>query len=295
MDNNAVIVGHKELPEKSSNLGKRTVIIENGNVQRNIECDPAEEVISTDSDEYLAGNPLRYRNYDLNSSTTSNVTLLAQSITVSDNNDNRSMADSNRESISYSHNNIVTLFGNNSDMWNSIQIPIVGYEIMEERARFTVYKLRIENKITGDCWYVFRRYTDFVRLCNRIRNKFPNVAKYLPRKRWLKNNFDPVFLDERINGLQTLVNAILRIPDLVNTQEIQDFFCLNEPPVHFDSNEESRAILEALEDTITDLKLQLREKEAQIDNLQERVQSLLNENENLKTLVRSSTNDSPDC
>lgn len=31
-----------------------------------------------------------------------------------------------------------------------------------------VYKLRIENSITGDCWFVFRRYTDFVRLFSKV-------------------------------------------------------------------------------------------------------------------------------
>lgn len=43
-----------------------------------------------------------------------------------------------------------------------------------------------------------------------------------------------------MNGLQTLVNAILSEPDLINSQEIQDFFCLNEPPVYSETNEESR-------------------------------------------------------
>lgn len=235
----------------------------NGNYQ----CDAAEEAVSTDSDEYLSGGPFRYKNYDLDSSTASNVTILAHSIN-SDNNDNTS----NLDNISFTQ----------SDIMNPIQIPIVGYEIMEERARFTVYKLRIENKINGDCWYVFRRYTDFVRLCNRFKGKFPQVFKHLPRKRWLKNNFDPIFLEERINGLQTLVNAILQQPDLLICKEIQDFFCLNEPPVHSDSNEESRAMFEALEDTITDLRQQLREKDGIIDSLEHKVQELFNENENLK-------------
>lgn len=287
MNDNNVVVGPRSVTSEGAVVQSRAVIIENGNV----ECDPAEEVISTDSDEYLAGGPLRYRNYDLNSSTASNVTLLAQSMTISDNNDNSSTTDSHRD-VSYNNDN--ASFYGNIDM-NPIQIPIVGYEIMEERARFTVYKLRIENKITGDCWYVFRRYTDFVRMCNRFRNKFPDVVKYLPRKRWLKNNFDPLFLEDRINGLQTLVNAILRVPELISTQEIQDFFCLNEPPINSDSNEESRAMFEALEDTITDLKLQLREKDAQMDALQEKVHSLLNENENLKVLSRSSPNQCPNC
>lgn len=126
---------------------------------------------------------------------------------------------------------------------NNIQIPIVGYEVMEERARFTVFKLRIENKSSGDCWYVFRRYTDFVRLCNRLKNSYPQVVQHLPRKRYLGNNFDPAFLEERASGLQTLVNNILSETDLLSTQLIQEFFCLNEPPVYSETNEESRVRL----------------------------------------------------
>ncbi|XP_076272262.1 sorting nexin 16 [Rhynchophorus ferrugineus] len=247
--------------------------VHNGDVENgNMRCDIGEEAVSTDSDEYLS-DPLRYRNYAFNCSTASNVTLLAESLTLSDEN-----------SINMSHGGD-NISCNKNDILNPIQIPIVGYEIMEERARFTVYKLRIENKITGDCWYVFRRYTDFVRLCNKLRNRYHDVVKYLPRKRWLKNNFDPIFLEERISGLQTLVNAILRVPELVSSIEIQDFFCLNEPPTCSETNEESRAMFEALEDTISDLKLQLREKDAHIDSLQEKMQSLLNENENLKKLI----------
>ncbi|XP_066250602.1 sorting nexin-16 [Euwallacea similis] len=248
---------------------------EHNTANSNMTFESAEEV-STDSDEYLSGDPLRYRNYNLDSSIASNVTILAQNMSLSDNNDNQSISDVIQDNLSYT----------TSDILNPVQIPIVGYEIMEERARFTVFKLRVENKINGDCWYVFRRYTDFVRLCNRFRNKFPEVIKHLPRKRWLKNNFDPIFLEERISGLQTLVNAILHQPNMVNSKEIQDFFCLNEPPVHSDSNEESRAIFEALEDTITDLKVQLKDKDALIDNLQQRLQGLLNENENLKKCLR---------
>lgn len=103
-----------------------------------------------------------------------------------------------------------------------------------------VYKLKVENKGSGDFWYVFRRYTDFVRLCNRLRTTNPNIIQYLPRKRWLKNNFDPVFLEERVSGLQTLVNAILNVPELVSSKEIQDFFCLNEPPIYSETSEESK-------------------------------------------------------
>ncbi|KAK9891434.1 hypothetical protein WA026_014671 [Henosepilachna vigintioctopunctata] len=193
-----------------------------------------------------------------------------------------------------SHSN--TFFSCNGEIDpNSIQIPIVGYEIMEERARFTVFKLRIENKGTGYCWYVFRRYTDFVRLCNRLKNSHPDVVKHLPRKRWLGNNFDPNFLEERLNGLQNLVNAILSDTELLTRQDIQDFFCLNEPPICSDANEDSRAIIEALEETVSDLKHQLIEKDRIINSLQTCLHKTRTENENLKGIVESTKKTCQQC
>lgn len=62
----------------------------------------------------------------------------------------------------------------------------------------------------------------------------------MPRKKYFGNNFDPRFLEERIRGLQTFVNAVISIPELVTSTQIQDFFCLNEPPAYSDTTEESR-------------------------------------------------------
>ncbi|XP_012237379.1 sorting nexin-16 isoform X2 [Bombus vosnesenskii] len=145
---------------------------------------------------------------------------------------------------------------------DDVRIPIVGYEVMEERARFTVYKLRVELK-NGDCWFVFRRYTDFVRLLSQLRRqKIPVSQLSLPRKKWLGDNFAPSFLEERIRGLQAFVNGILSSPLLIGTACVREFFCLDEPPALSDTAEESRAIFEALEDTIYHLRQQLRERDA---------------------------------
>lgn len=144
---------------------------------------------------------------------------------------------------------------------DDLRIPIVGYEVMEERARFTVYKLRVELK-SGDCWFVFRRYTDFVRLLAQLRRqKLPINHLSLPRKKWLGDNFAPSFLEERIHGLQEFVNGILSNPVLIGTACVRQFFCLDEPPVLSDTAEESRAIFEAMEDTIYHLRQQLRERD----------------------------------
>ncbi|KAL0105899.1 hypothetical protein PUN28_015964 [Cardiocondyla obscurior] len=153
----------------------------------------------------------------------------------------------------------------NSDILQSpltsddLRIPIVGYEIMEERSRFTVYKLRVELK-NGNCWFVFRRYTDFVRLLAQLkRQKVPIDHLTLPRKKWLGDNFAPSFLEERICGLQTFVNGILSSPLLIGVSCVREFFCLDEPPALSDTAEESRALFEALEDTIYNLRQQLKE------------------------------------
>lgn len=146
----------------------------------------------------------------------------------------------------------------------SLQVPIVGYEVMEQRARFTVYKLRIENKARSDCWFVFRRYTDFVRIHAKLKNEFPHIDISLPRKRWFGDNFNRGFIEERISGLQKLINSIVASSELMNTPSVRDFFCLDEPPIYSDCVEESRAIFEALEDTIYNLRQQVREKTAEL-------------------------------
>lgn len=103
-----------------------------------------------------------------------------------------------------------------------------------------VYKLRVELK-NGDCWFVFRRYTDFVRLLAQLkRQKVPITHLALPRKKWIGDNFAPSFLEERICGLQTFVNGILSSPLLIGVSCVREFFCLDEPPILSDTAEESR-------------------------------------------------------
>ncbi|EZA51493.1 hypothetical protein DMN91_000561 [Ooceraea biroi] len=165
-----------------------------------------------------------------------------------------------------------------------LRIPILGYEIVEERARFTVYKLRVELK-NGDCWFVFRRYTDFVRLLVQLkRQKVPIVHLSLPRKKWLGDNFAPSFLEQRIDGLQTFINGILSSPVLITVSCVREFFCLDEPPALSDTAEESRAIFEALEDTIYNLRQQLRERDvalasekAQCNEFRKKLHQILSE------------------
>ncbi|XP_034941635.1 sorting nexin-16 [Chelonus insularis] len=147
------------------------------------------------------------------------------------------------------------------DKIGDLRIPIVGYEVMEERARFTVYKLRIEHK-DGGSWFIFRRYTDFVRLLTQLRRqKLPISHLSLPGKKWIGDNFAPSFLEDRIRRLQKFVDAILSTPTLIENTSVREFFCLDEPPALSDTADEARAIVESLEDNIYHLKQQLYDRE----------------------------------
>ncbi|XP_026292317.1 sorting nexin-16 [Frankliniella occidentalis] len=156
---------------------------------------------------------------------------------------------------------------------SNFQIPIIGYEVMEERARFTVYKLRIENKSYGDCWFVFRRYTDFVRLHSKLKRDFPSTSLALPRKKWFGDNFNSSFLNERIKGLQAFINSIVDHPHMNASQSVREFFCLDEPPSYADTVEDSRPIFDALEETIYHLRCQLRDKDWELRQLKKNLET----------------------
>lgn len=177
----------------------------------------------------------------------------------------------------------------------AVRIPIIGYEVMEERARFTIFKLRIENSISHTCWLVLRRYTDFVRLHNRLRVQFPHCQLVLPRKKWFGDNFSSGFIDNRIQGLQTFINTIMEDDAMRTTPAVREFFCLDEPPAYSESMEESRIIFEAQEETISHLKQQLQTKDELVAALQAKLASEINRNKVLTSVIRNSFENCSKC
>ncbi|ETN59652.1 px serine/threonine kinase (pxk) [Anopheles darlingi] len=178
----------------------------------------------------------------------------------------------------------------------NVRIPIVGYEVMEERARFTIFKLRIENSISHSCWLVLRRYTDFVRLNNKLKGLFPHCNLVLPRKKWFGDNFSSGFIDNRIQGLQTFINTILGDDAMRTCQAVRDFFCLDEPPPSYsESMEESRVIFEAQEERISELRQQLQTKEDLVQALQTKLATEVNRNKILTNVLRNSTEKCAKC
>ncbi|XP_075228995.1 sorting nexin 16 [Lycorma delicatula] len=155
-----------------------------------------------------------------------------------------------------------------------VSIPIVGYEVMEERARFTVYKLKIENKLNGDCWFVFRRYTDFARLHSKLKTDFPKYNLNLPRKRWFGDNFDERFIEERASGLQKFIDDIVCDQQLIMYPPVRDFFCLDEPPLNENGDESKQAVFEALDEIIFNFNKVILEKDQKIETQKHTIHNL---------------------
>ncbi|KAK6492311.1 sorting nexin-16-like isoform X1 [Huso huso] len=148
---------------------------------------------------------------------------------------------------------------------------VLGYEVMEERAKFTVYKVLVR-KSPEESWVVFRRYTDFSRLNDKLKEMFPGFRLALPPKRWFKDNYNSDFLEDRQLGLQAFLQNLVAHKDIANCLHVHEFLCLDDPPGPFDSLEESRAFCETLEETNYRLQKELNEKQREIENLKTKME-----------------------
>lgn len=145
--------------------------------------------------------------------------------------------------------------------------PIQGYEVMESRSKFTIFKMKVQHVASQQQWFIFRRYTDFARLNKKLRLEFPGLRLALPPKRWFADNFDPRFLEDRQLGLQAFVTNITSHPDISRHESVRQFFCLDEPPDPRDSIEESRLLCESLEEAAGSQELLLRQRDLEIARL----------------------------
>ncbi|KAL4235067.1 Sorting nexin-16 [Mactra antiquata] len=150
----------------------------------------------------------------------------------------------------------------------NVRVPLVGFEVMEQRAKFTVFKLHV-HKGKHDNWFVFRRYSDFVQLQESLHKLFPMFRIPLPPKRWFRNNYEKEFIEDRMLGLQAFVDSILCHTDLCNSVPVQEFFCFSDPPGPHDSVEESRAYCDELEQSVYNLRKQLHSKDTEIEILRD--------------------------
>ncbi|KAI7809602.1 putative sorting nexin-16-like [Triplophysa rosa] len=140
---------------------------------------------------------------------------------------------------------------------SSVIVTLLGYKVMEEKTKFTVYKILVECA-PDQSWFIFRRYTDFSQLHDKLKEMFPVFNFSLPPKRWF-NNFSAEFLEERRLGLQDCLQNLVANKDVLNSEVVREFLCLDEPRSAFDSLEK-RAFCETncqLQRTLMDNKCEI--------------------------------------
>ncbi|CAM9207068.1 unnamed protein product, partial [Lampetra planeri] len=133
---------------------------------------------------------------------------------------------------------------------------IIGHEVMEERARFTVYKVLVRRSV-GESWVVFRR-----------------------------DNFEVEFLEERTLGLAAFLQNLVAHQDVANCVPVREFLCLDDSPGPFDSLEESRAFCESLEETNFRLLKELAEAHQETSRLRAELLQSRTSIEALETGIR---------
>ncbi|XP_039517233.1 sorting nexin-16-like [Pimephales promelas] len=129
----------------------------------------------------------------------------------------------------------------------TLKVTLLGYKVMEEKTKFTVYKILVR-RAPDESWHIFRRYTDFSRLHDKLKEMFPVFDFVLPPKRWF-NNFSAEFLEERQLGLQDFLQHLVARKDLRNSEAVRQFLCLDDPPAAFGDIRERWAFCETLEGT----------------------------------------------
>ncbi|KAL1279906.1 hypothetical protein QQF64_014506 [Cirrhinus molitorella] len=114
----------------------------------------------------------------------------------------------------------------------TLKVTVLGYKVIEEKTKFTVYKILVK-RAPDESWHIFRRYTDFSRLHDKLKEMFPSFNFVLPSKRWF-NNFSAEFLEERQLGLQDFLQNLVAQKDVRNSEAVRKFLCLDDPPTAFD-------------------------------------------------------------
>merc|ERR1719365_123340 len=152
---------------------------------------------------------------------------------------------------------------------------ITGYEVVAgEKEKYTVYKLKLSAPgSVPSTWFLHRRYSDFLTLRATLIKESPSLAPRIPAlpKRWVGSNLEPAFLGRRLAGLQVFLATVMEDSEMRRSPALENFLCLNDqqrtvPATERQSAgcgnlEASRAVCDTLEETVRELREQLRKRE----------------------------------
>jgi hypothetical protein len=115
-------------------------------------------------------------------------------------------------------------------------VPIEGFQLLEQRSEFVVFKLKVEplssslnhgNPTSNGVWYVYRRFTDFRRLYDKLKQTRPDLEFQFVTPKWRENSFNQSFLERRQANLQLFLNQLMSDRKLLLNSEVRKFLCIN--------------------------------------------------------------------
>ncbi|OMJ96062.1 hypothetical protein SteCoe_444 [Stentor coeruleus] len=100
-----------------------------------------------------------------------------------------------------------------------LDIRIKDYE---DKSGNVEYVIEVNDKITGDCWKFYRRYSVLREVHDVFKSLDGKVPEFPPRKFFGSRN--PEFLAQRKADLESYLNEVAKIAMLMENSLIKDFF-----------------------------------------------------------------------
>ncbi|KAF6020137.1 SGK1 [Bugula neritina] len=107
---------------------------------------------------------------------------------------------------------------------SSAVVSISDSETWEKNKKYTVYKVVVVCK--GRQWFIFRRYSEFQNLYDRLKRQYPDAGLKLPGKRIFRN-LDPDFVKQRREGLHDFIQKIIVHPIISSLPDVRLFLNLD--------------------------------------------------------------------
>ncbi|GAB6029101.1 hypothetical protein CHUAL_004884 [Chamberlinius hualienensis] len=114
---------------------------------------------------------------------------------------------------------------------------VANSEVWEKNKKYTVYKVLITAQ--GKTWAYYRRYNEFYKLYELLKKQLPGLRLKLPGRKLFGNNFDPLFIRSRREGLNDFVQKLVTDQRLFQNPYVKEFLGIMDTVIEHSPEEDS--------------------------------------------------------
>lgn len=123
--------------------------------------------------------------------------------------------------VNFRNNNI-----HNNNNVGPARACVSNSEIRGKTKKYTMYKLLVT--YDGKTHTHYRRYSDFNKLHELLKKSYPELHLKFPGKKIFGNNFDPLFIRSRTEGLNTFIQKLVSDQHLFQNMAVRAFLELQD-------------------------------------------------------------------